>query len=169
MQASEDALLASEASLQPMNELGIEAPARPFGRGAELLAKMHRHPEQKAIDLPRHLSGGILYDLRSDIKRNLLNIAANIHDADIRSDIPTHWLENGEGRPQAALSALLLVLWTYDSLSVQAPNPCVVTYMTRFTWSIFRCGTLVVGRPGWASFQPVFAFCRVTMPKSLPA
>jgi hypothetical protein len=59
-QASEDALLAGEASLQPVNELGVDAPTGPCGRAVELLPKMHGHPEQEAIDLPCHLSGAIL-------------------------------------------------------------------------------------------------------------
>jgi hypothetical protein len=67
-QASGDALLAGEASLQPIYELGVDASAGPCGRGVKLLPKMHRHPEQKAIDLPCHLSAGTLPYLRLDIK-----------------------------------------------------------------------------------------------------
>jgi hypothetical protein len=67
-QAPGDALLAGEASLQPVNELGVDAPTRPCGRGVKLLPKMHRHPEQEAIDLPCHLSAGTLPYLRLDIK-----------------------------------------------------------------------------------------------------
>ena len=59
-QASEDALLAGEASLQPVHELGVDAPTGPCGRVVELLPKMHGHPEQEAIDLPCHLSRAIL-------------------------------------------------------------------------------------------------------------
>jgi hypothetical protein len=88
-QASEDALLAGETSLQPVNELGVDASTRPCGRVVELLSKMHRHPEQEAIDLPCHLAGAILNDLRSDIKRDSLNIIANIGHGDIRGDIQT--------------------------------------------------------------------------------
>jgi hypothetical protein len=59
-QASEDALLAGKASLQPVNELGVDAPTGPCGRVVELLSKMRGHPEQEAIDLPCHLSRAIL-------------------------------------------------------------------------------------------------------------
>jgi len=41
-----------------MNKLGVEAPARPIGRGFELLAEALRHPEQEAINLPSHEAGG---------------------------------------------------------------------------------------------------------------
>jgi hypothetical protein len=70
-QASEDALLAGEASLQPMNELGVDAPTGPCGRVVELLSKMHGHPKQEAIDLPCHLSRATLTYLRLDIKYEL--------------------------------------------------------------------------------------------------
>jgi hypothetical protein len=59
-QASEDALLAGKTSLQPVDELGVDAPPGPCGRVVELLSKMRGHPEQEAIDLPCHLSGAIL-------------------------------------------------------------------------------------------------------------
>src|SRR5215216_5029584 len=56
----------------------------------------------------------------------------------------------------------------YGSFSVQAPNPCVVTYMTRRSWSILRDGIVVVGSPGIAGVQPVCERTRWATPKSVP-
>jgi hypothetical protein len=102
-QASEDALLAGEASLQLVNELGVQAPAGSRRRGPELLPKMHRHPEQEAIDLPCHLSRATLTYLHLDIKYQVANISANI-----TTEYPQRYSSLAsrrakKGRPEAAL------------------------------------------------------------------
>ena len=43
----------------------------------------------------------------------------------------------------------------YGRFSVQAPKPCVVTYIRRCFWSMTRFGTVVVGSPGATEVQPV--------------
>src|SRR5215203_6120268 len=72
-----------------------------------------------------------------------------------------------EGRSEAAPSPRSRCP-AYGSLSAQASKPCVVTYMTRLAWSIFRYGTVVVGRPGIAGIQPVAGPTRLATPKSVP-
>ena len=72
------------------------------------------------------------------------------------------------GRAKAA-PRVTLRCRNYGRSRVQAPKPCVATYITRFFWSMSRFGMVVVGRPGCASVQPVCGFCCLTMPKSVPA
>jgi hypothetical protein len=67
-QAFDGACVLGEASLQPINELGVQTPTRPVGRGFQLLAKALWHPEQEAIPPLSHEAPEILHYLGADIK-----------------------------------------------------------------------------------------------------
>jgi hypothetical protein len=84
--------LLGEAPLEPVHELGVQAPTGPCGRVVELLAKMRRHPEQEAVDLPWHISVWIFSDLRSNINFN-------------HADINPSTRPNGQARAAPSLRA----------------------------------------------------------------
>ena len=127
-QAAEDARVLGEALLEPVHDLGVQAPARLRGRIGEPLSKMRGHPEQEAIDVPRHISERILNDLGSDIK----------------SISP----ENERGRPKAA-PLLLQSRRPLDQsrFSLQVLSPCVAAYRIRSLGMISRLVDLDVRQP----------------------
>jgi hypothetical protein len=47
-----------KASFEPVDELGVEASSRPFGRGFQLLSEAHWHPEQEAMHPLAHEARG---------------------------------------------------------------------------------------------------------------
>ena len=76
-------------------------------------------------------------------------------------------LRNDEGPPAGGPSRSRFVAG-YGRFSVQAPKPCVVTYIRRCFWSMTRFGTVVVGSPGATEVQPVCGRTRLARPKSVP-